>query len=216
MKLLFQSALLALTATANVQAECTPSAVETLTRQAGNGPSGSCGNANEYSLDPNDLPIEIISQNPNGEEVTFGFVQNVYESLISKVALSYYSDPEEIACEVNSGMDVDDTATYTAVCFEGIATIHLFFHFCETEDTDCDYCALPDSLDNYYALTFELECYKECTPSPTPPLIEPTPTPPTPTRAPTAETNSEKIGSNGDPHCKLRFDSFFFVPPMEG
>jgi len=191
MKLLLRFTLLALAVvTARAEVACEQSAEENLVGQVGNGPV-SCGvNGGVYALDENDLPIEIINQDPNGEDVTFGFVQNLYSDAISKVALSFHSGPEDIGCEVESDVVADWTETYTAACFDGKATVKLYLHFCGNEDTDCDYCAVPDDKDDYVALSFELDCYEPCD---------------SPTAAPTTSPDTEisrTTGSLGDPHFK--------------
>lgn len=170
---------------------CVPSSEEILVGETGKGPKD-CGTRQNFEFDETDFPIEIVNQNPNGEEVTFGFVQNLYTESISKVALNYYQGFQDITCDVNSNVASGATETYTAKCFEGKASVKLFLHFCESDETECDYCADPTDRWEYYSLSFELDCYEPCGTDPP----QPSPTP-----APQPEV-SRTVGSLGDPHFK--------------
>lgn len=194
MRFLLQVALLTLAAY-NVQS-CGDSAEETLVGQIGNGAKHCATKSNMIDVDENDLPIQIVSQNPNGEEVTFGIVQNLYSGTVSKVALNYHRGPTDVACEVNSDVAADWTETYTAVCFEGKATVKVYLHFCDNGGSECDYCAVPEEKNDYLALSFELECYEPC--ETTVPATSPTSNPQT-----VSGQISENVGSLGDPHCKF-------------
>ena len=172
--------LLALANVHSSTSNCGDTDQEQLVGQTGNGPQQCGTGGNIIELDENDLPIQIISQNHDGSEVTFGLVQNLFTGSVSKLALNYHSGPEEIACEVNSGVAADWTETYTAACFDGKASVKLFFHFCDSDGTECDYCEVPEDKDDYLALSFELECYQPCDsppPAPTPPAPDPDPQP---------------------------------------
>jgi hypothetical protein len=191
MKMMLRLTLLAL-ALANVHSSttCGDSDQEQLVAQTGNGPQ-QCGlDGSIIELDENDLPIQIISQNHDGSEVTFGVVQNLFTGSVSKLALNYHSGPEEIACTVTSDVAADSTETYTAACFDGKASVKLYLHFCDSDAMECDYCEVPEDKDDYMALSFELECYQPCEPPA-----------PAPTTSPQTESG-DNSGSLGDPHFK--------------
>ncbi|CAJ1937956.1 unnamed protein product [Cylindrotheca closterium] len=181
MKLSIQFALMLALSVVTVHA----SSKETLVGEVGNGPKKCANQQNLNDLDENDLPIQVTSQ--DGDAVTFEISQTLYSGTVEKVALNYNRGSTDIVCEVNSGVSEKWIESYTAVCVNGKAEVKIYLHFCESDDTHCDYCAVPDDKDDYLALSVELDCVPN---SIDPPI--PSPIPP--------ETVTDRAGSLGDPH----------------
>jgi len=148
--------------TSSPPSPCIDRSKEKLVAKIGDGPED-CAGDGVLMWDVDNLPIQITDQSQDGDEVTFMITQNFFNDTISKLALNYKQGPVDTACEVNSEVGFDWRQTYTAVCIGGKASVKIYIHFCvEEHDTDCDYCAPPESLDNYSALSFELDCDEIC------------------------------------------------------
>mmetsp|Transcript_18246 Transcript_18246/g.45217 ORF Transcript_18246/g.45217 Transcript_18246/m.45217 type:complete len:458 (+) Transcript_18246:81-1454(+) len=189
MNLMKQCVLLALTVV-SVHAQYIITPKETLIGEIGKGPKQCANKQDSIDLDANDLPIQVISQ--GGDSVTFTISQAFYNGVVEKVALSYNQGPTDTACEVNSAVAADWSETYTAVCFAGKTEVKIYLHFCASDETECDYCAVPDDKDDYLAISVELDC--ESTPT-QPPISSPTDNP-------AQQPTSDGAGSLGDPHFK--------------
>lgn len=170
---------------ATTTSDCTNGPREVLAGSNGQGFETCSGNV--LNLDPQQIPVDILSVAPDGSSVTFEVNQNFADSLVSRFAVLYDPNDQHSTCDVTSDVSVDWVSQeYTAHCGDnGLAEVKIFLYLCGDLPNDCDYCEPLGDKEDYFDFTFSLECAPLCT------------------DPPTASPVAPPSGSQGDPHCKL-------------